>query len=221
MIKLKHCVHWFTLCCLTFTTIPAFAKEIFAPAHQATEQDILRGTITPERAWWNLTHYNLRMSIHPETKSIAGTNTMKYTVLSEQKPLQIELQPPLLLEKVTQGGKQLAITQKGYSYFISTLPNAQIGKEYEVVMHFSGIPQEAIKAPWDGGITWAKDTNDIDFIASSCQGIGASIWWPNKDHAYDEPDNGVFMSIEVPEHLFNVSNGRLKNIEHNKKRKST
>jgi len=220
MIKLKHYVHWFTLCCLTFTTIPAFAKEIFAPAHQATEQDILRGTITPERAWWNLTHYNLRMSIHPETKSIAGTNTMKYTVLSEQKPLQIELQPPLLLEKVTQGGKQLAITQKGYSYFISTLPNAQIGKEYEVVMHFSGIPKEAIKAPWDGGITWAKDTNDIDFIASSCQGIGASIWWPNKDHAYDEPDNGVFMSIEVPEHLFNVSNGRLKSIEHNKKRKT-
>lgn len=198
----------------------AFAKQLFSATDEVSQQDILRGSITPERAWWDLTHYHLNIKVDPVSKSISGTNTMKYRVLSQQKPLQIELQQPLILEKVTQNGQALTFTQQGYSYFINTQPNAEIGKEYAVVMHFSGIPKEAVKAPWDGGITWNKDENDIDFIASSCQGLGASIWWPNKDHAYDEPDNGVLMSVEVPEHLFDVSNGRLIKIEHNKTAKT-
>lgn len=220
MTTIKFSSALFTLSFLLFITPYTLAKEIFAPAQEVTQQDILRGSITPERAWWDLTHYHLNISVDPKTRTIAGTNTMKYIVLKKQKQLQIELQPPLKLEQVTQNGQVLKVTKKGYSYFINALSNAEIGKEYEVVMHFSGVPQEAIRAPWDGGITWTKDTNGIDFIASSCQGLGASIWWPNKDHAYDEPNNGVLISVEVPEHLFNVSNGRLKNIEHNKTTKT-
>ena len=202
---------------------PVTAQSLFPANYTTTHQDILRGSITPERAWWDLTHYHLKIRVEPKTKSISGTNTMKYKVLTNPKTsaaggiqtaLQIELQPPLILEKVTQNGKVLSVKKDGYSYFINTLPNAKVGKEYELVMHYSGIPHEAKKAPWDGGITWSKDDNGLDFIASSCQGLGASIWWPNKDHAYDEPDNGVLMSIEVPEHLTNVSNGRLKKVEH-------
>ena len=194
----------------------AFAAQFFATKNEVTQQDILRGSITPERAWWDLTHYHLDIKVEPTNKFISGKNTMKYVVLSQQKPLQIELQQPLVLNKVTQNGKTLNFTQQGYSYFISTLPNAKIGQEYEIIMHYSGIPHEAKKAPWDGGITWSKDENDIDFIASSCQGLGASIWWPNKDHAYDEPNNGVLISVEIPEHLTNVSNGRLQKVDHNK-----
>ncbi len=198
----------------------ALAAQLFASKGEVTQQDILRGSITPERSWWDLTHYHLDIKVDPENKSISGTNTMKYVVSSQQKALQVELQQPLTLDKVTQNGETLTFTQQGYSYFINALPNAEIGKEYAVVMHFSGIPKEAIKAPWDGGITWNKDENDIDFIASSCQGLGASIWWPNKDHAYDEPNDGVLMSVEVPEHLFDVSNGRLTHIDHNKAAKT-
>jgi len=205
---------------LYLTIFKISAKQIFAPASQVSQQDILRGSITPQRAWWDLTHYHLDIKVDPANKSIIGTNTMKYRVLDEQKALQIELQPPLTLDKVTQNNTHLSFTQQGYSYFINTLPHAKVGEDYQLVMHFSGIPKEAIKAPWDGGITWSKDDNGIDFIASSCQGIGASIWWPNKDHAYDEPNNGVLMSVEVPEHLVNVSNGRLTDIEHNKTAKT-
>jgi aminopeptidase N len=207
---------------LVLLTGQANAKAIFSSSEKIARQDILRGSITPERAWWDLTHYHLDVKIDPETKSISGTNTMTYVVLTSPKEtaLQIELQAPLTLEKVTQNGEILTVRKDGYSYFITPLPNATIGEEYELVMHYSGIPQEAVKAPWDGGITWDKDSNGIDFIASSCQGLGASIWWPNKDHAYDEPNNGVLISVEVPEHLTNVSNGRLKNIEHNKTSKT-
>ncbi|WP_085300534.1 M1 family metallopeptidase [Cognaticolwellia mytili] len=184
------------------------------------QQNIFRGTITPERAWWDLTHYNLDIAVDPQSKSIAGTNTMKYKVLSESKRLQIELQPPMQLTKVEQNGKMLAVEQLGYSYFIKLEAEQEIGQEYQLSMHFSGIPHEAIRAPWDGGITWAKDDNGIDFIASTCQGLGASIWWPNKDHAYDEPNNGALISVEVPEHLMDVSNGRLIKVDHNKQAKT-
>lgn len=184
------------------------------------QQNIFRGTITPERAWWDLSHYELAISVDPLNKSISGTNTMKYTVLSEKKRLQIELQAPMQLTKVEQNGTLLAVEQLGYSYFISINQAQEVGKEYQLTMHFSGMPHEAIRAPWDGGITWSKDDNGNDFIASSCQGLGASIWWPNKDHAYDEPDQGAMISVEVPEHLMNVSNGRLVNVQHNKSRKT-
>ena len=184
------------------------------------QQNIFRGTITPERAWWDLTHYNLDIAVDPESKSIAGTNTMKYKVLSESKRLQIELQPPMQLTKVEQNGKVLSVEQLGYSYFIKLEAEQEIGQEYQLTMHFSGIPHEALRAPWDGGITWAKDDNGKDFIASTCQGLGASIWWPNKDHAYDEPNNGALISVEVPEHLMDVSNGRLIKVDHNKQAKT-
>lgn len=184
------------------------------------QQNIFRGTITPQRAWWNLTHYHLDIAVDPKTKSIAGINTMKYEVLSEKKRLQIELQAPMQLTKVEQNGKKLAVEQLGYSYFITIEAEQKIGEEYQLEMHFSGIPHEAIRAPWDGGITWSKDDKGNDFIASSCQGLGASIWWPNKDHAYDEPDNGAIVSVEVPEHLMDVSNGRLIKVDHNKVKKT-
>ena len=184
------------------------------------QQNIFRGTITPERAWWDLTHYNLDIAVDPESKSIAGTNTMKYKVLSESKRLQIELQPPMQLTKVEQNGKVLSVEQLGYSYFVKLEAEQEIGQEYQLTMHFSGIPHEALRAPWDGGITWAKDDNGKDFIASTCQGLGASIWWPNKDHAYDEPNNGALISVEVPEHLMDVSNGRLIKVDHNKQAKT-
>lgn len=193
------------------------AAEIFDNnSDLITRQDILRGSITPERAWWDLSHYELQVKVEPKTKTISGTNTVSYRVLSEQKRLQIELQAPMKLNKALQGGQALTIEKDGYSYFITLKETQAIGSEHKVVLFFSGQPVVAKRAPWDGGITWSKDSNGIDFIASSNQGIGASIWWPNKDHGYDEPDLGANISVEVPEHLVDVSNGRLLNVEHNK-----
>ena len=73
-------------------------------------------------------------------------------------------------------------------------------------------PKEAVNAPWDGGLSWKRDSNGKHFAATSCQGIGASIWWPNKDHMYDEVDS-MLISVNVPKGLKNISNGRLTKIE--------
>ncbi len=205
---------------LALSSAQVKAGELFPQSSEVSRQDVLRGAITPERAWWDLSHYHLSVKVDPKKQTLSGTNTMKYRVLAKQERLQVELQAPMQLTKVMQNGQALTVDQDGYSYFITPNTAQAIGSEQTLTMHFSGKPLVAKRAPWDGGITWEKDSNGLDFIASSNQGIGASIWWPNKDHAYDEPDNGVLMSVEVPEHLVDVSNGRLIKTDHNQQAKT-
>ena len=188
-------------------------------AQQFSRQDSLRGSITPERVWWDLTHYHLDIEVFPEEKRIAGSNTIRYKVLESHNVLQVDLQRPLRITKVVQDGQQLDFTSEGNAHFIQLKASQRVGDENEVVVHYEGLPREAIRAPWDGGLGWKKDKNGQHFIATSCQGLGASVWWPCKDHMYDEVDS-MRISVEVPENLADVSNGRLKGIDHNKQKKT-
>ncbi|WP_299432279.1 M1 family metallopeptidase [uncultured Maribacter sp.] len=192
------------------------AQGLLTPKNNFTEQDTLRGSITPERVWWDLNYYHLKLEVQPDKKYISGSNLIRYKVLDQKQILQVDLQPPLKIEKVTQDGKKLKIVSNGNAHFISLQKKQEIGDYNEIIVYYSGHPKEAVRAPWDGGFSWKKDTNGKHFVATSCQGLGASVWWPNKDHMYDEVDS-MAISVTVPKGLVNVSNGRLKKIdEHNK-----
>ena len=177
-----------------------------------TRQDTLRGSITPQRAWWDLTYYHLDISVNPENQFIEGSNTINYRVLNPNDEIQIDLQEPLKINKVTQDGKELNFRSEGYSHFIKLKKKQKSGLIKSIKVFYEGKPKVAVRPPWDGGITWTKDSNGNHFVASSNQGIGASIWWPNKDHMYDEVDS-MLISVNVPKNLTNVSNGRLRSVE--------
>tara|TARA_B100001758_G_C18375484_1_gene594018 strand:- start:43 stop:1716 length:1674 start_codon:yes stop_codon:yes gene_type:complete len=177
-----------------------------------TRQDTLRGSITPQRAWWDLTYYHLDISVNPENQSIEGSNTINYRVLHPNDEIQIDLQDPLKINKVIQDGKELNFRSEGYSHFIKLKKKQKSGQIKSIKVFYEGKPKVAVRPPWDGGITWTKDSNSNHFVASSNQGIGASIWWPNKDHMYDEVDS-MLISVNVPKNLTNVSNGRLRSVE--------
>ncbi len=177
-----------------------------------TDQDILRGSITPERIWWDLVHYNLSVEVFPENQSIKGTNTVTYKVLDNKNTLQLDLQDPLVITKATQEGENIKFTRVGNAYYFSLKAKQKKESIQKLTVHWKGKPHIAKRAPWDGGITWTKDKKGRDFIATANQGIGASIWWPNKDHPYDEVDS-LDMHITVPKELIDVSNGRLVGID--------
>ncbi|MDH7447178.1 M1 family metallopeptidase [Aquimarina sp. 2201CG14-23] len=192
---------------------PLFSQtSLFDQQPQFTRQDTLRGSITEERAWWDLTYYHLDISVDPDDKSIQGKNTIQYKVLENHNLLQIDLQSPLVIEKVIQDGKKLKVTSDGNAHFITLDKKQKKGTVNSLDVYYSGKPKVAVRAPWDGGISWKKDANGKHFVASSCQGLGASVWWPNKDHMYDEVDS-MLVSVTVPKDLMNISNGRLRNIE--------
>jgi len=83
----------------------------------------------------------------------------------------------------------LKFTSEGNAHFIKLKKKQVLGEFNEVKITYSGQPREAVRAPWDGGFSWKQDKNGNPFVATSCQGLGASVWWPNKDHTYDEVDS--------------------------------
>ncbi|MBP1224479.1 M1 family metallopeptidase [Flavobacterium sp. 1355] len=180
-----------------------------------THQDTLRGSITKERAWWDLKYYHLDIKVNPSEKTITGSNTVRYTVLKEYNKMQIDLQEPMQITKVTQDGKEQQFVRNGNAFFIELTAAQKVGETKEIVISFGGKPKEAVRAPWDGGLSWKKDKNGKDFVASSCQGLGASVWWPCKDHMYDEVEN-MLISVNVPGDLTDVSNGRLQSVKKQK-----
>ncbi|MDO5986325.1 M1 family metallopeptidase [Flavivirga amylovorans] len=203
----------YVLCVLlVISCVSLNAQALLSEKNNFTRQDTLRGSITPERSWWDLNYYHLDIKVDPDKKFISGKNTIQYTVLEDFSIMQVDLQTPLNLTKATQNGKDLKIKHDGNAHFISLIEKQKIGDVNTIEVHYEGNPREAIKAPWDGGISWKKDQNGNHFIASSCQGLGASVWWPCKDHMYDEVDS-MLISVNVPKNLMNVSNGRLRRVE--------
>ena len=190
------------------------SAPLFSQNKIFTHQDTLRGSITKERIWWDLKHYDLNIKVFPETTSISGNNNIIYKVLDPYQIMQIDLQDPMKITKITQNDSELSFTKDGYSYFIQLKDKQVKGDTNKITVFFEGEPVIAKRPPWDGGLTWEKDNNSIDFIATSCQGAGASLWWPCKDHMYDEPEN-MAINITTPNHLMDVSNGRLKNVTEN------
>ena len=195
------------MCALNFQS-----QGLMEEKNNFSRQDTLRGSITPERIWWDLTYYHLKVQVDPDKRYISGENTIKYSVLSANQTMQIDLQAPLNITKVTQDGKNLKILHDGNAHFITLTKQQIIGNTESIIVHYEGNPKEAIRAPWDGGFSWKKDSNGNHFIATSCQGLGASVWWPCKDHMYDEVES-MRISVTVPSNLMDVSNGRLESIE--------
>lgn len=183
-----------------------------AQAQEFTRQDTLRGSITPERAWWDLTFYHLNIAVNPQDSSVQGSNTIRYKVLEPQKRMQVDLQPPMRISRVTQNGKELQVQQDGNVWYVQLQEQQKAGEEKEIKVYYGGKPQVSENPPWSGGMTWQYDANGKPFVANSNQGDGASLWWPCKDHMYDEPDS-MRISVRAPKGLMDVSNGRLKGVQ--------
>ncbi len=199
-----------------------FLVVSFSTSAQFTIDDSLRGTISEERSWWDAIHYDLSIEVDVENKSISGCNVILFQVLSQQNSnLQIDLNENLTIDSVKYGGNNLRFYKKSTSCYYIQFPfvKSKYDQIQKISIYYSGQPIEAKNPPWDGGIVWAKDEHGNDFVATACQGIGASTWWPCKDHGYDEPEWGVKISVTTPEHLMNISNGRLiKNVVNGGKR---
>jgi aminopeptidase N len=177
----------------------------------ATEADTLRGLITPQRAWWDVVYYDLHVTVEPEDSTISGYNNITYKVTDQPRQLQIDLQDPLQIDQIKQDGEELSFerVQNSYAYFVDVPRDLEEGSIYTISVYYNGKPQVAENAPWDGGFVWAQDSLGNDWIATANQGLGASVWWPNKDHQTAEPDS-MSINITVPSEIKNVSNGRLR-----------
>lgn len=178
-----------------------------------THADTLRGTVTPQRAWWDVAFYDVDVVIHPADSSLTGANAIRYRVTGKAKEMQIDLQVPLAVDSMVQDGRRLRFRRDGNAFFATLAAPQRVGTEKTITVYYQGKPRPAKRPPWDGGFTWVKDSLGRPWIVTSNQGLGASVWWPNKDSQTDEPDSQR-VAITVPDPLVNVSNGRLRRVTH-------
>ncbi|MDT3403188.1 M1 family metallopeptidase [Mucilaginibacter terrae] len=180
-------------------------KEIY------TRADTLRGMLTPLRTCYDINYYHLDVKFDIDKKYISGSNLFKFTATQNFTKLQFDLYANLKVEKVEYQGKELPFTREAAAVFV-TFPKAIIkGSKDEFTVYYSGNPTVAKRAPWDGGVVFTTDSLGKPYVATACQGAGASIWWPTKDHQADEVDSAL-ISISVPKGLKDVSNGRLRKV---------
>ena len=64
------------LACLTLS-LPASAQLLASQDTTFTRADTLRGSITPQRAWWDVTFYDLHVRISPADSSIRGSTGIR------------------------------------------------------------------------------------------------------------------------------------------------
>jgi len=193
--------------------IQLLLSSAMANAQTFSRQDSLKGGLSAERIWWDLTYYHLSVAVDIDKEYISGSNEIHYKVLDDYSRMQIDLQAPMRIDSVVQNSKKLDIKAEGAAHFVQLIKKQPIGSSQKLTVYFQGNPVVAKNPPWDGGFTWSRDKNGHPFVASANQGIGASVWWPCKEHPADEVDS-MKMSIEVPKPWIDVSNGRLiKTIE--------
>jgi len=208
---------------LAFVLSLCFARVIAQPLSgksTLTHADTLRGTYGPGRDWWNVLKYDLHVKFNITDSTISGYNIIDFSILKHGDLIQIDLQEPLILDSVKLGAlrspllkNEIDYYKDGNAYFIKTSaffgPLKETKSKNYAFIYYHGKPKAAKRAPWDGGLIWTKDKRNNPWVSIACQGLGASVWYPCKDHQNDEPDSAE-MHITIPDTLVCVGNGRMR-----------
>jgi aminopeptidase N len=203
---------WVLLWLLSSGTALIAHAQLLVNKEKFTAADTLRGSLNPQRTWWNVLRYDLNVQPDFTTRTIRGNNTILFSIEQPAQKMQIDLQAPMVLDSIrwnTEKPQLLSFTRAGNVALVTWPAIPATIKETSITLYFSGKPVIAVRPPWDGGWIWTRDENGNPWISVACQGLGASVWYPCKDHQSDEPERGASLSMIIPENLKGIANGRL------------
>jgi aminopeptidase N len=181
---------------------------------ELTPNNYLIGNLNDNRSSYRVSFYDINIDFDIEKKSIYGYVTIKAESLRDLNSLQVDLADNLSIKKITHEGNELSFSREYDAVLVDFVSTIKKDTIFEFTVFYQGIPQSADNPPWAGGFTWSKDKDGRDWIAVSCEGEGARIWWPNKDHITAEGDS-VRMAYTVPSNMVAVGNGKLRNVINN------
>ncbi|WP_343689695.1 M1 family metallopeptidase [Chitinophaga sp.] len=174
-----------------------------------TNADTLRGMLSPLRSCYDVTFYHLDAAVNLDMHVVSGNNIIRYRVITPFNRMQIDLYANMHIQKILFRGQVLSYTREANAVFVQFPGIQPAGEIQEIQVYYEGIPQVPDKSiSMNGGVLWDKDDLGNPWVQIVCQGSGASVWWPCKDHLSDEPDS-MHIWITVPEGFTEVSNGRL------------
>ncbi|WP_316786537.1 M1 family metallopeptidase [Pedobacter frigiditerrae] len=187
------------------------SAQLMVNKKEYTRADTLRGMLTPLRMCYDINYYHLDVKINMDDKSVSGSNEFKFTATQDFNKLQFDLFANLKIDKIIYKGTEVPYTREFGAVYVTFPKTIKKGSKDSFTVWYNGNPPIARNPPWDGGFIFKKDKSGNPFVSVACQGLGASVWWPNKDHQSDEVDS-MLISITVPKDLDEVSNGRLRSV---------
>lgn len=195
--------------CLLMLTQIGFSQKDFFKNYSFTKADTLRGMLRPERTCYDVTFYDLNVQIDINKKFIKGYVDIFYDVIEDFNQLQIDLFDNMQINKITSYEDTLSYNRIHNAVFVNMKNKQVTGTSNTIRVFYEGYPIAAKNAPWDGGFVWKQDEKGNPWVGIACEGTGASLWWPNKDHLSDEPDS-MGINISIPNGLMCVANGNLR-----------
>ena len=181
-----------------------------ALSQEFTYSDSLRGNLSEFRSCYDVFYYDLDVTVDDHQQKIINSyNNIHIKALSNFQTIQIDLFENLKIYSIQFEHKKLEFQRIHNAVFINFPRIINENEKISFKVLYSGIPGVAVNPPWDGGFSWEKDNNGNSWVGVSCQGLGASSWWPCKDHQSDEPDSmKITSTVRYP--LQVISNGKKK-----------
>jgi len=170
------------------------------------------GVLKPEQAIMDIRHYTVALNVDPQQKTISGYTEIDLNLSKATDVLLFDLWHGLTISTVSINGKKQNFTHTNDDLVKINLSKALPAEKIKVKIAYGGKPGVAERAPWIGGFQWEKDSKANPWISVSCQGEGAKIYFPCKDHPSDEPNEGADMIITVPKGLVVAAPGLLQKV---------
>ncbi len=177
-----------------------------------SKADTLRGALSSFRTCYDVFYYDLNLDVDHKKKYISGYNDIYFKAIENFSVLQIDLFQNMAIKSIEYKDQSLFFEREYNAVFVHFNKEIKENQLEKIRVYYDGHPLEAKNPPWDGGFIWSKDENSAPWVGVSCEGIGASLWWPNKDHLSDEPDS-VRVTCTYPKGLMFVGNGVLEQNE--------
>lgn len=176
--------------------------------NEFSRHDTLRGSLGEFRSNYDVLSYELDLKVIIDRKEIKGSNKIRFKCTKNLDTLQLDLFSNMYVDSIVFLNENISFSRDSNVIFVHFPWELMKDNTHFIQVYYHGIPVIAKNAPWNGGFVWEKDKNGVDWVGVACEGVGASLWWPNKDHLSDEPDN-MKIHITVPSELMAVSNGQL------------
>jgi aminopeptidase N len=185
--------------------VTVFAQPAPPAVRVPTRADILRGDYGPYRANNDLLFYHLDVRVDPERKYLSGKVAIRFKMLQDATRIQLDLHAALQVDRILLGDTVLKYERDSGAVFVDFPSTLRTGTTYTIDFYYSGNPVETGRF---GAITFKKDPSGHHWVNTACEGIGASVWWPNKDQWRDEVES-MEISVSIPNDLVDVSNGKF------------
>lgn len=201
-----------------FFALFVFTSSIFS---QTPKQDS-GGILSPFQSCYDVKFYDISVTIDPVKKAISGKVLMRAEAVNDFTKILVDLDQVYKIESVELTNAKISAPLK-FNHMDGKIwidfPRIIKQKEiFQTQITYSGIPMVAKRPPWDEGFVWSKSKDGKDWITVTCQGGGADVWWPCKDHPSDRADS-VSLHFTVPDdrqaNLICVGSGKFKSVSSN------